>query len=407
MPSRLALRVAFLLAVALGVSGGLSGLWASQGNIGVALLSALGLAMVSGFVAYGTVQALVVARLDVARKALRDARKHRFDALATLPPRSDRDEIDALIHQVNRAGRALQKEIERLERAESYRREFLGDVSHELRTPIFAVSGFAETLLDGALEDERVRRRFVEKIQSNAQRLETLSRDLSAIASLETGRLQLNVTAFRLRELTREIIESLERMARTQDVSVVARFPDDLPLVLADRDRIRQVLTNLIENAVKYNAAGGNVEIVARRLPNEGRVRIAVVDDGIGIPEQAIPRLTDRFFRVDKSRSREQGGTGLGLAIVKHILEAHSQKLSIDSRESYGSTFSFSLPAAPEETHELVASGSSAPDRMTQPSSRHSAFPPVVDPTHEASPPNQSVSASPRREDEKSHRLNV
>lgn len=367
MLSRLALRVAFPMAGALGVSGGLVGLWASDGGWGVALLTGVGLATLAGGVAYAAVRRLVVERLEVARKALRDARKRKFKALAALPPRTDRDEIDALIHQVNRAGQALQKEIERLERAESYRREFLGDVSHELRTPIFAISGFAETLLDGALDDERVRHRFVEKIHSNAQRLETLSRDLSAIANLETGRLQLDRTAFRLHELAPEVIESLERTARTREIAVDARLPEDLPPVLADRDRLRQVLTNLIENAVKYNEPGGNVEVVARRLPNEGAIRISVVDNGIGIPKAAIPRLTDRFFRVDKSRSREQGGTGLGLAIVKHILEAHGQKLSVDSREGYGSTFSFTLPAAPDEPG---APHPDAPPRAAQRSPR-------------------------------------
>lgn len=349
MLSRLALRVAFPMAGALGLSGSLVGLWASGGRWDVAALLGLGLATLAGGVAYVVVRQLVVKRLEVARKALRDARKRRFEALASLPPHSDRDEIDVLIHQVNRAGQALQLEIERLEQAESYRREFLGDVSHELRTPIFAVSGFAETLLDGAIEDDRVRHRFVEKIHSNALRLETLSRDLSAIANLETGRLQLDLCAVGLHALATEVIESLEHTARSRQISVAARLPDDLPPVLADRDRLRQVLTNLIENAIKYNQSGGNVEMVARRLPNEGTLRISVVDDGIGIPAKAIPRLTDRFFRVDKSRSREQGGTGLGLAIVKHILEAHGQKLSIDSREGYGSTFSFTLPAAPED----------------------------------------------------------
>jgi len=379
MPSRLALRIALLMAGAIGLSGGLAGFWASGGQWGVALGIAVGLAILAGGIAYVTVRTLVVDRLEVARKALRDARKRRFKALMTLPPRTDRDEIDALIHQVNRAGQTLQKEIERLERAESYRREFLGDVSHELRTPIFAVSGFAETLLDGALDDERVRRRFVEKIRSNAHRLETLSRDLAAISNLEAGRLQLDVSAFSLHGLAGEIIESLERLANGRNVSVAARFPEDLPPVKADRDRLRQVLTNLIENAVKYNEAGGAVEIVARVLPNNSKVRISIVDDGIGIPTAAIPRLTDRFFRVDKSRSREQGGTGLGLAIVKHILEAHDQKLAIDSREGYGSTFSFSLPVAPEGTDELATSRSEAPLRAAQLGPRRPAPPPSVD----------------------------
>ena len=376
MPSRLALRIALLLAAALGLAGGVGGLWASGGAWGTAALAALGLAAVAGGLSYVLVRTLVVERLDVARKALRDARKRRFEALSMLPPRSDRDEIDALIHQVNRAGQALQQEIERLERAESYRREFLGDVSHELRTPIFAVSGFAETLLDGALDDARVSRRFVEKIHSNARRLETLSRDLSAISNLEAGRLQLERSSFRLGDLVDEIVESLEMMAADRELSLAARLPADLPLVSGDHDRLRQVLTNLVENALKYNEAGGHVEVVARRVPATGEVRVSVVDDGIGIPEESIPRLTDRFFRVDKSRSRAQGGTGLGLSIVKHILEAHDQRLSVDSRVGYGSTFSFSLPVAPDEgLREEAPRAAARPARRAQPVAREGSRP--------------------------------
>ena len=142
------------------------------------------------------------------------------------------------------------------------------------------------------------------------------------------------------------MIEGLEHAAREHHVELAVRVPAALPPVLGDRDRIRQVLTNLVENAVKYNEAGGHVEVAAR-LRDTGDVRIAVVDDGIGIPEDALGRLTERFFRVDKSRSRAEGGTGLGLAIVKHILEAHGQRLDVESRVGYGSAFAFALPPAP------------------------------------------------------------
>lgn len=336
----IALPVAGAAALAAGVGGGLAGGW----DAGLALAAGVGL--IAGIIAYRTVYARVARRLELARQTLREARKRRFDALGKLPNAThERDELDALIRQVYRAGRALQAEIERLERLESYRKDFLGDVSHELRTPIFAVSGFAETLLDGALDDDRVRRRFVEKILSNAHRLEALTRDLAQISKLETGRLALDVQPFSLRELAVETAEALDRVASEASVSLAVRIPATLPAVLADRDRIRQVLTNLAENAIKYNEPGGKVEITARA--RDGRVRVGVVDDGIGIPKEAIPRLTDRFFRVDKSRSRAQGGTGLGLAIVKHILEAHGTRLAVESRPGYGSTFSFALDAAP------------------------------------------------------------
>ena len=355
-------RLAFRVSVTVGV------VVAAAGGLGVALTSSLAwrlgalavVVVVAWLGTYVAVTRQVAARLDLARRTLREARKRRFDALAALPGAGGRDELDALIHQVGRAGRTLQREIERLERAESYRREFLGDVSHELRTPIFAVAGFAETLLDGALDDDRVRRRFVEKILANARRLESLTRDLSEISKLETGQLRLETRPFRLGALATEVVEALEVTAREHGVAVVARVALDLPPVLGDRERLRQVLTNLAENAVKYNEAGGHVEIVARRRPT-GDVRVSVVDDGIGIPEAALGRLTERFYRVDKSRSRAEGGTGLGLAIVKHILEAHGQRLDVDSRLGYGSTFAFSLPIA---DHPEAGDGAAAAERQ-------------------------------------------
>ncbi len=325
--------VGVVAAVGAGLSGGLAnGLWAGAAMAAVAAVAA-----------YVAVSRQIAGRLELARQTLREARKRRFDALAALPA-TGRDELDALIHQVGRAGRTLQREIERLEQAESYRREFLGDVSHELRTPIFAVSGFAETLLDGALDDDRVRRRFVEKIFQNASRLDALTRDLSDISKLETGRLQIRRAPFDMAGLATEVVEGLERVAREHDVALAARVPAGLAVV-GDRDRLRQVLTNLVENAVKYNEPGGHVEVTARAR-DTGDARVRVVDDGIGIPEEALGRLTERFFRVDKSRSRVRGGTGLGLAIVKHILEAHGQRLDVESRVGYGSTFAFALPLA-------------------------------------------------------------
>lgn len=353
--NRLALRSALPVTAATGaVAAG--GAWIAGAGPLASVLVGVAVALVAGIVAYRSVYGRVARRLELARQTLRDARKRRFDALAQLQSGLDeRDELDALIRQVYRAGRALQAEIERLERLESYRRDFLGDVSHELRTPIFAVGGFAETLLDGALDDERVRRRFVKKILSNANRLEALTRDLAQISKLETGRLALDLAPFPIGPLAAETVDGLDRIASDAEVTLTVRVPASLPPVHADRERVRQVLTNLAENAVKYNEPGGRVEIVARRLPGGNRVRISVVDDGIGIPPEALPRLTERFFRVDKSRSRAQGGTGLGLAIVKHILEAHGTRLSVESRPEYGSTFSFELETAPEAAGDGVA----------------------------------------------------
>jgi two-component system phosphate regulon sensor histidine kinase PhoR len=337
--------VAEAVALAAGVAGVALGLLLAE-TAGRALGAGAAMAAVAGAAAYAAVSRQVAGRLELARRTLREARKRRFAALAALPGTSERrDELDALIHQVGRAGRTLQREIERLERAESYRREFLGDVSHELRTPIFAVAGFAETLLDGALDDDRVRRRFVEKVLQNARRLEALTSDLADISKLETGRLRIERAPFALAPLVAEVVDGLEHAAARHGVALAPRLPDGLPDVVGDRERVRQVLSNLAENALKYNEPGGHVEVTARRRPT-GEVRVAVVDDGIGVPEEAVGRLTERFFRVDKSRSRAEGGTGLGLAIVKHILEAHGAHLEVESRLGYGSTFAFALPAA-------------------------------------------------------------
>ncbi|ARA93660.1 sensor histidine kinase [Rhodothermaceae bacterium RA] len=309
-----------------------------------AAAGATGLGLVTYAVAYG----LLARRLELAYSILKQIRRHQFDnlKLARLP---HGDELNALIWQVYRTGQALEKEIREMKKMENYRREFIGNVSHELKTPIFAIQGFAETLLDGALEDERVNRAFLQKILHNTGRLANLVRDLSEISKIETGELEMVRKPFDLRRVVREVVESMEHMAAAKDVALRASLPETLPRVMGDRERIQQVLINLVDNAIKYNNAGGHVEVTARGRP-DGEVEIAVVDDGIGIAPQHIPRLTERFYRVDKSRSRRQGGTGLGLAIVKHIIGAHDRRLLIESRPGRGSTFAFTLEAAPPES---------------------------------------------------------
>ncbi|BBM71002.1 sensor histidine kinase [Rhodothermus marinus] len=286
---------------------------------------------------------LIMPRLALARELLRQIRRRSFEnlELAHVP---QGDELNSLIWQVYRTGRTLEKEIEELKRMENYRREFLGNVSHELKTPIFSIRGFTETLLEADPGDEATRRAFLEKILRNADRLANLVRDLTEISRLETGELQLQPVPFELPALVREVLESMEPLAATRQVSLRCCAPEHLPRVLGDRERLRQVLINLVDNAIKYNNSGGFVEV--RLQEQDGSVRVAVVDNGIGIAPQHIPRLTERFYRVDRSRSREQGGTGLGLAIVKHILNAHQTRLEIESTPGKGSTFAFRLPVA-------------------------------------------------------------
>jgi two-component system phosphate regulon sensor histidine kinase PhoR len=245
-----------------------------------------------------------------------------------------------------------------MKKMETYRRDFIGNVSHELKTPIFAIKGFSETLLDGALEDSTVNRSFLEKIIRNTQRLENLARDLSEISRIETGELKMEIAPVRIDGLIREVIESLEPRAEQKQIVLKSVLPTGLPAAEADEERIRQVLINLIDNAIKYSNEGGRVEVVARFV-EPSSIKISVVDDGIGVCPEHIPRLTERFYRVDKSRSRSQGGTGLGLSIVKHILGGHGKKLQVQSAEGNGSTFGFVLNAVavrqPEEFVEPEA----------------------------------------------------
>lgn len=264
------------------------------------------------------------------------------------------DSTDEIVDRLERSADSVAARLTHLKRIENYRQEFLGDVSHELQTPIFAVQGFAETLLEGALEDPAVNRTFVEKILRHSERLSSLVNDLAHIAQIETGSLKMDMERFDPGELAADTIESLEMTAATRGVELYEFIGSDVGWALGDRMRIRQVLENLITNGIKYNEERGRVEVTVR-VSEEGRLLFSVTDDGIGLAPEHFDRVTERFFRVDRSRSRERGGTGLGLAIVKHILEAHGSALRINSELGRGSTFSFELDSAdsPSDTEHL------------------------------------------------------
>ncbi len=252
------------------------------------------------------------------------------------------DELTHLLTLAHEADQRVANQMQELEQTEHYRREFLGNVSHELKTPIFAIRGFAETLLDGALDDERVRRSFVKKVLRNAHRLGNLAEDLSSVARIEMGELAMDLQPLNLIELSTEVLESLESKASKRNITLRLSMQENLPEVMADPHHIGQVLSNLIDNGIKYGRDGGQIEVIARTL-SEPFVKVSVVDNGVGIPSEHISRLTERFFRVEPSRSSKLGGTGLGLAIVKHILSAHNSQLMIESIPDRGSTFGFAL----------------------------------------------------------------
>jgi two-component system phosphate regulon sensor histidine kinase PhoR len=336
--SRLALKVAGSAALVTVIGGALGTAWSVWSVIG----AGLGL----GGLVYATAHALVHRRLRRSHTALQRIRHHAFEEL-TAPTGPRTDELDSLRWEIYRTGQKLEHEIQEFKERENYRREFIGNVSHELKTPIFSVQGFAETLLDGALDDEEVNRTFLEKILRNVSRLENLARDLSAITKIETGEMEMSKESFDVATLFQEVHDSLELKAREKDVTLHLNVADELPTAYGDPNRLRRVLVNLTDNAIKYNEAGGTVTLRARADATD-HVELSVADDGIGIPQEHVPRLTERFYRVDKSRSRNEGGTGLGLAIVKHILAAHDRSLTVESSPGEGSTFAFTLPTTPE-----------------------------------------------------------
>ncbi|MES2592273.1 MAG: ATP-binding protein [Bacteroidota bacterium] len=251
------------------------------------------------------------------------------------------NEIDNLNLEIVAWAEDRKNEIERLKKLEMYRKEFLGNVSHELKTPIFNIQGYVLTLLDGGLEDPSINRNYLQRAEKSVDRMITIIDDLEAISQLETGELRLEPERFDIGALLRDVVDAQEMKATEKGITLTA--PDETKpiFVSADRFRIRQVIVNLIVNSVKYGKENGETKI---RMYDVGdTISIEIADNGIGIAKQHIPRLFERFYRVDKSRSREQGGTGLGLAIVKHIIEAHNQTINIMSTEGVGTVFSFTL----------------------------------------------------------------
>lgn len=243
---------------------------------------------------------------------------------------------------INRLARRAAKDIGEMKRLERVRSEFVANVSHELRTPIFSVQGYLETLLDGAMDDPNVSKQFLEKAYNNALRLNALLSDLIDISRIESGELKFSFRYFDLGELLLELVHSMEIRAEQRNVTVHCECID-ASSVFGDKERLSQVVTNLLENAVKYNVDGGHVYVRAERVRDS--VHVTVRDTGLGIADEHLSRIFERFYRVDKDRSRAVGGTGLGLAIVKHILEAHHAPIAVQSTVGQGTEISFVLRA--------------------------------------------------------------
>ncbi|WP_319482650.1 ATP-binding protein [uncultured Draconibacterium sp.] len=245
-------------------------------------------------------------------------------------------------YEVEEWAKSQLKEIERLKELEKYRKDFVGNVSHELKTPIFNIQGYVLTLLEGGLEDPKINKLYLKRTEKSIDRMVSIVEDLESITKLESGELQLNMTRFDIVKTVEEVIEMEHWQASESQISVqIINKPDRPIFVRADKKRILEVVTNLIVNGVKYGKQNGYVNISFHDL--EDNIIVEVADNGIGIEKKDLRRIFERFFRVDKSRSREQGGTGLGLSIVKHIIEAHNQSINVRSLLDQGTTFNFTL----------------------------------------------------------------
>ena len=256
-------------------------------------------------------------------------------------------DMATLTKEVKKFATDKKMEIETLKVREEYRREFLGNVSHELKTPLFTVQGYLLTLLDGAMNDKSIRKKYLQRAEKGVERLIFIVQDLDMITKLESGDMNLNVSEFNIVEVVQNVFDLLEMEAEKKNI--ILSFDNKYAkrvMVFGDQEKIQQVVTNLVVNSIKYGKQDGSTEVGIEDLNVNNKVIIRVNDTGEGIEKHHLPRLFERFYRVDKSGARAEGGSGLGLSIVKHIIEAHDEKIYIESQFGKGSEFSFTLEKA-------------------------------------------------------------
>jgi two-component system phosphate regulon sensor histidine kinase PhoR len=251
--------------------------------------------------------------------------------------------METLTQEVGRFAENKKIEIETLKVRENYRKEFIGNVSHELKTPLFTVQGYILTLLDGAYKDKAVRKKYLKRANKGVERLLYIIKDLDMITQLEVGGLTLEKEKFNIIKLVKNVFDLLEMKASKKNISLVfdKQYKESIK-VYGDQERIQQVLSNLIVNSIKYGKNEGTTEVSVEHLV-KNKVIIRVTDNGEGIENDHLPRLFERFYRVDKSGSRKEGGSGLGLSIVKHIMDAHQENIYVESQYGIGSEFSFTM----------------------------------------------------------------
>lgn len=296
---------------------------------------ALGLGALCFGLIYFRIEKLIEQRVQEVYKNLSPVDSSQLD-------KSIASDVTSITNNLQKKNTDQHLEIELLKEREAYRKEFIGNIAHELKTPLFTIQGYILTLLDGGVKDKKIRKKYLNRASKGVERLIFIIRDLDLITQFEAGIQNLSLKKFDLIPLINNVFDLLEMQASKRKITIKLDKPYEQPIwVHADEERIMQVMTNLIVNSLKYGVTNGTTEL--RLSLKDDKVLVTVTDNGEGIEEDHLPRLFERFYRVDKSGSRKQGGSGLGLSIVKHIIDAHKEKLFVNSKRGIGSEFSFSL----------------------------------------------------------------
>jgi len=338
-PRQLAIFVALIIAVASSIMPVIVSQFDSNGFLIPLAGSFVIMCVLSFIIVYYTLNTFIFEKINPIYKTIENISLTKEELRKKLEGKDVIQEVNSMV--INWA-RNKTKEIKKLRRLERYRKEFLGNVSHELKTPIFNIQGYVLTLLDGGLDDQEVNREYLERTEKSINRMISIIEDLESISRMETGELKLEYESIEIVQLVKDIYDLQEITSSKYDIELsFDRKYDKAIHVKADKDRITEVLNNLIVNSIYYGNKGGKTIVSFDEMADT--ILVNVTDDGIGIKEDEIPRLFERFYRTDKSRSRDRGGTGLGLSIVKHIIEAHNQTITVRSTPGGGSSFSFTL----------------------------------------------------------------
>ena len=335
-PRVLTLLISFIMAIIVSVSG----LYFQPDWRQMAVLFTVTF-MTSSFLTYYVVDIYLRNRIKLVYKIIHQFKLSKSQKESLGETMAD-DPLKEMELQVKDWANKKSKQIEDLQKVEQFRKEFLGNLSHELKTPLFNIQGYVHTLLDGAMDDPKFAKQFLERTSKSIERLSSLVDDLDEISKLERGETSIVKENFDIEKLAKEVIESMELKAKEKLITLYIKEGINKHYAAhADKEKIRQVFTNLVVNSIKYGKEKGTTSISFYDM--EDNILVEVTDNGIGIEEKHLPRLFERFYRIDKHRSRDQGGTGLGLAIVKHILEAHNETINVRSSVGVGTTFAFTL----------------------------------------------------------------